>query len=110
MKRRLPGYLLALFVPSAALVVAAAIVVHRAQVTKQIDVIELRESLDTQRGARELRVFIADRARDVQFMSSLPSTHAAVDGTSGGARAALEGMFVAAMESKTDIYRLRWID
>ncbi|HWJ04772.1 MAG TPA: PAS domain S-box protein [Steroidobacteraceae bacterium] len=110
MKRRLPGYLLALFVPSAALVLGAAVVVHRAQVAKQLEVIEVRESLDTQRGARELRVFIADRARDVHFLSNLPSMHTAVDDDSDESRAALEGMFVAAMEAKTDIDRIRWID
>jgi PAS domain S-box-containing protein len=109
-KRRLPGYLLALFVPSAALVAGAAVVVHRAQVAKQFDVIELRELLDTQRGARELRVFIADHARDVHFMRTLPSMRVAVEDDSPGSREALERMFVAAIEAKTDIDRIRWID
>jgi PAS domain S-box-containing protein len=110
LKHRLLGYFLALFLPSAAIVAGGGLLVYQALVERQVEMIELRETLDTQRGALELREFIADRARDVLFIRQLPSMRAVVADDSPAALAALERMFVAAIDSKSDVDRIRWID
>ena len=77
MNRRLPGYFLALFLPSAALIAGAAVLFYRAQAERQLELVPLRESIDTQRGANELRGFVVEYAQDVLFME-----HAAASSSS----------------------------
>ena len=110
MNRRLPGYFLALFLPSAALIVGAAVLFYRAQAERQLELVQLRESIDTQRGANELRGFVVEYAQDVLFMGRLPSMRAALEDESAATLHALERMFIAAATAKRDVDRVRWID
>jgi PAS domain S-box-containing protein len=110
LNRRLPGYFLALFLPSAALITGAGVLIHRAQTTTQREVLQLRESTDTQHGAAELRDLVVRYAQDVQFIQRLPTVSAVLEDPSPEALARLEGMFVAALGGRREIHRVRWID
>jgi PAS domain S-box-containing protein len=108
--RRLPGYFLALFLPSAALIAGAAVLFYRAQAERQLELVQLREYIDTQRGANELRGFVVEYAQDVLFMERLPTMRAALEDDSAATQRALERMFIAAATTKRDVDRVRWID
>jgi PAS domain S-box-containing protein len=108
--RRLAGYFLALFVPSAGIVLGAGLLLYRAQARQAIAAVELRESIDTQRGAQTLRSHLDGWSRDLMFLREVPVVQAAIEDGDGGSLAALRHVFVAAASTHADVAELRWID
>ena len=81
LNRRLLGYFTALFLPSAALLIAAAALAYTIQARHQVDALEVRERLDAQRGAQTLSAYVEDFTRDVLFIRSLPMMEQAAQAT-----------------------------
>ncbi len=110
MDRRLLGYFSVLFLPLAALLIAAGAFAYRLQVRHQVEEIELRQTIDAERGAQALAAYVQDFTRDVLFIRSLQVMQQPGLGTDAAARQSMERIFALATETKRDLDRVRWID
>jgi len=108
--RRLLGYFTALFLPLAALLVAAGAFGYRLQVRQQLEAIELHETIDAERGAQALAAYVQDFTRDVLFIRSLQVMQQPRVGTDTASRQSMERVFALAAETKRDVDKVRWID
>jgi PAS domain S-box-containing protein len=110
LNRRLLGYFTALFLPSAALLIAAAAIAYQSQARHQVDAVKLRQQMDSSRGVQTLGTYIEDFTRDVLFVRAMPATRQATRQPPGSPLTELENLFASAAETKRDVDQVRWID
>ena len=94
LNQRLPGYFLALFVPSAALVLGGAAFAYRYQAASELRSVSTRESIDAERGVHALLTNLEAYSNDLGYLLELPETAATANEPSD---ANLEKPVIAAM-------------
>ncbi len=110
MNQRLPRYFLALFVPSAALVLGGAAFAYRYQAANELRSVSTRESIYAERGVHALLTNLEAYSNDLGYLLELPETAATANEPSDANLAALAKEVSETVRARRNIDQLRFID
>ena len=110
LNQRLPRYFLALFVPSAALVLGGAAFAYRYQAANELRSVSTRESIYAERGVHALLTNLEAYSNDLGYLLELPETAATANEPSDANLAALAKEVSETVRARRNIDQLRFID